>query len=83
VRSAFPETYSRLKYLTLLTGIRIGEKFLDWVDQELDLEIILESVTLYWLTQTYPRSLYVYREVRFNPIVASVLTVFVADIFLD
>jgi len=41
----------------------IGEKYLDWVDEELDLEVILESVTLYWLTQTYPRSLYPYREI--------------------
>jgi len=64
---------------TLLIGIRIGEKFLDWVDQELDLDIILESVMLYWLTQSYPRSLYAYREVRINWIVVSVLAEFIAE----
>ncbi|KAI9738745.1 MAG: hypothetical protein M1834_008252 [Cirrosporium novae-zelandiae] len=40
----------------------IGEKFLDWVDEPLPLETILESVTLYWLTETFPRSIYHYRE---------------------
>ncbi|KAL1982328.1 hypothetical protein VTN96DRAFT_1422 [Rasamsonia emersonii] len=40
----------------------IGEKFLDWVDDPLPLETILESVSLYWLTETFPRSIYPYRE---------------------
>lgn len=42
---------------------RIGEKFLEWVDEPLPPEFILESVTLYWLTETYARSIYTYREV--------------------
>ncbi|CDM31988.1 hypothetical protein DTO013E5_9654 [Penicillium roqueforti] len=40
----------------------IGEKFLDWVDDPLALEDILESVTLYWLTETFPRAIYTYRQ---------------------
>ncbi|KAL1856705.1 hypothetical protein Plec18170_003676 [Paecilomyces lecythidis] len=40
----------------------IGEKFLEWVDEPLPPEFILESVTLYWLTETYARSIYTYRE---------------------
>ena len=40
----------------------IGEKFLDWTDQEPPLDDILASVTLYWFTESFPRSLYPYRE---------------------
>ncbi|KAJ5594177.1 uncharacterized protein N7459_000385 [Penicillium hispanicum] len=40
----------------------IGEKFLEWVDEPLPLDHILESVTLYWLTETLPRSIYTYRQ---------------------
>lgn len=42
---------------------RIGEKFLDWVDEPLSPEAILESVSLYWFTNTFPRGIYFYREV--------------------
>ncbi|KAF4632021.1 hypothetical protein G7Y89_g6112 [Cudoniella acicularis] len=44
----------------------IGEKFLAWSDQDPSLEQILESVTLYWLTETFPTSVYPYRG-RFEP----------------
>ncbi|BCS02958.1 epoxide hydrolase [Aspergillus luchuensis] len=40
----------------------IGEKFLDWADEAIHLETILESVSLYWFTETFPRSIYHYRE---------------------
>ena len=43
---------------------RVGEKFLDWADEPIPLETIIESVTLYWFTETLPRSIYHYREVR-------------------
>jgi hypothetical protein len=43
---------------------RIGEKFLEWVDDPLPPGHILESITLYWLTDTFPRSIYTYRQVR-------------------
>jgi microsomal epoxide hydrolase len=45
---------------------RIGEKFLEWVDDAISPEAILESVTLYWLTETFPRAIYPYRQVRFS-----------------
>ncbi|UCK58043.1 hypothetical protein AFCA_000910 [Aspergillus flavus] len=40
----------------------IGEKFLTWVDEPLPSQTILEFVTLYWLTDTFPRGIYPYRE---------------------
>ncbi|KAH8809006.1 Alpha/Beta hydrolase protein [Xylogone sp. PMI_703] len=40
----------------------IGEKFVSWVDEPLPLDTVLASVTLYWLTDTFPRSIYHYRE---------------------
>uniref|UniRef100_L2G923 Epoxide hydrolase, putative n=1 Tax=Colletotrichum fructicola (strain Nara gc5) TaxID=1213859 RepID=L2G923_COLFN len=36
----------------------IGEKFRDWTEISMPLETILASVTLYWLTDTYPRCIY-------------------------
>lgn len=38
--------------------IRIGEKMLEWTDEDPLLEKILEGVTLYWMTDTIPRCLY-------------------------
>lgn len=42
---------------------RIGEKFLEWTDTDPALDDVLESVTLYWLTDTFPRCIYPYRAV--------------------
>ncbi|KAE8154004.1 Alpha/Beta hydrolase protein [Aspergillus avenaceus] len=42
-----------------------GEKFLTWVDDPLPSETILELVSLYWLTETFPRAIYPYREEKF------------------
>lgn len=39
----------------------ISEKFLEWTDEDPSLDAILESVTLYWMTDTYPRCIYPYR----------------------
>ncbi|KAF5524013.1 putative epoxide hydrolase [Colletotrichum aenigma] len=41
----------------------IGEKYLEWVDDRypLQLETILDLVSLYWFTSTFPRSVYPYR----------------------
>ena len=44
----------------------IGEKFLDWTDHDPSLEDILESVTLYWLTNCFATSLWPYRQL-FTP----------------
>lgn len=40
----------------------IGEKFLEWTDITPDIETILTFVTLYWVTDTFPRSIYPYRH---------------------
>ncbi|KAH6976248.1 Alpha/Beta hydrolase protein [Ilyonectria sp. MPI-CAGE-AT-0026] len=40
----------------------IGEKFLEWTDVPIPLSDILASVTLYWLTDTFPRAICPYRE---------------------
>jgi microsomal epoxide hydrolase len=40
----------------------IGEKFLAWTDQDLPIETVLEDLTLYWLTKTFPNSVYMYRQ---------------------
>ncbi|EED23533.1 epoxide hydrolase, putative [Talaromyces stipitatus ATCC 10500] len=44
--------------------IWIGERFRDWPDKRnpVPLRTILQEVTLYWLTDTFPRSIYTYRE---------------------
>ncbi|KAH6716400.1 Alpha/Beta hydrolase protein [Leptodontidium sp. MPI-SDFR-AT-0119] len=42
--------------------IWIAEKFLDWVDEPLSLDKILDSVSFYWYTETFPRSIYPYRQ---------------------
>jgi hypothetical protein len=46
---------------------RIGEKFLEWTDEDPPLDLILESVTLYWMTDTFPRCIYPYRGVSRDP----------------
>ncbi|KAM5380790.1 hypothetical protein ACJZ2D_003314 [Fusarium nematophilum] len=39
----------------------IGEKFLEWPDDEISIDEILTNVSLYWFTETMPRSIYTYR----------------------
>lgn len=39
------------------------ENFLDWVNDSLPLDTILEFVSLYWFTKSFPRAIYPYREV--------------------
>ncbi|KAF2216516.1 hypothetical protein CERZMDRAFT_119933 [Cercospora zeae-maydis SCOH1-5] len=39
----------------------IGEKFLEWTDEDPPLDAILDSVSLYWFTDTLPRCIYPYR----------------------
>ena len=50
--------------LTLL--VWIGEKFRDWTDEDPSIQEILTSVSLYWLTDTFPTSIYPYRQL-FTP----------------
>lgn len=40
----------------------MGEKFLTWTDQTPPLDDILDSITLYWFTQSYSRCIYTYRQ---------------------
>jgi hypothetical protein len=42
---------------------RIGEKFQEWTDETPSLTKILDSITLYWFTESFPRCIYTYREV--------------------
>ncbi|KAJ7126248.1 Alpha/Beta hydrolase protein [Mycena epipterygia] len=44
----------------------IGEKFMDWTDEDPKIETVLEAVSLYWFTDTIARSLYPYRQL-FTP----------------
>ncbi|KAF5707164.1 epoxide hydrolase [Fusarium mundagurra] len=44
----------------------IGDRFLDWTDDDLPLDAVLESVSLYWLTQCISTSLWPYRQL-FTP----------------
>ena len=39
----------------------IGEKYLEWTDEDPSTEEVLRTVTLYWLTDTFPRAIYPYR----------------------
>jgi len=49
------------------TSHRIGEKFLEWTDEDPSLDTILDSVTLYWLTQSFPRAIYPYAQFHGRP----------------
>lgn len=45
----------------------IGEKLCDFSNGQMPLDTILQSVTLYWLTDTYPRSLWHNRDMGSRP----------------
>ncbi|KAJ4292651.1 hypothetical protein N0V90_009314 [Kalmusia sp. IMI 367209] len=38
----------------------IGEKFLEWSDEDPTLDTILTNISLYWFTSSFPRSIYPY-----------------------
>ncbi|SMY19264.1 unnamed protein product [Zymoseptoria tritici ST99CH_1A5] len=40
----------------------VGEKFLQWSDTSPSTAEILDSVTLYWFSQSFPRAIYPYRQ---------------------
>ncbi|KAK8245290.1 Alpha/Beta hydrolase protein [Phyllosticta capitalensis] len=40
----------------------IGEKFLTWTDADPPVSAILESISLYWLTDSFPTSIWSYRQ---------------------
>ncbi|KII87364.1 hypothetical protein PLICRDRAFT_112525 [Plicaturopsis crispa FD-325 SS-3] len=45
----------------------VGEKFLDWSDEDLPLDTILQAITLYWVTDTISYTLYPYRDLLRPP----------------
>jgi microsomal epoxide hydrolase len=44
----------------------VGEKLLDWTDDDLPIDTVLESVSLYWFTNCFATSIYPYRHL-FTP----------------
>jgi microsomal epoxide hydrolase len=40
----------------------IGEKFLEWTDEDPSMDHILTNISLYWFTQCFPSCLYPYRQ---------------------
>ncbi|GIZ46267.1 hypothetical protein CKM354_000939900 [Cercospora kikuchii] len=45
----------------------VGEKYLEWSDEDPPLEKVLETVALYWLTESIPRGLYAFRKIVGGP----------------
>ncbi|KAF5019287.1 hypothetical protein F66182_8705 [Fusarium sp. NRRL 66182] len=47
----------------------VGEKLLEWADdrEPIPLDTILGMVSLYWFTDTFPRSIYPYRQIIRDP----------------
>jgi microsomal epoxide hydrolase len=57
---------SFLSITRLLHRYRIGEKLLTWPQHPLPTSEILKHVTLWWLTETFPTSIYPYRDMLPN-----------------
>ncbi|KAI5848525.1 epoxide hydrolase hyl1 [Morchella snyderi] len=45
----------------------VGEKLLEWTDEDPSTEAVLRLVTLWWFTKTAARAIYPYRQVFQNP----------------
>jgi microsomal epoxide hydrolase len=45
----------------------LAEKFLEWTDEDPSVDHVLEMASLWWLTETFPTSIYPYREVSRPP----------------
>ncbi|KAF2173531.1 hypothetical protein M409DRAFT_35172 [Zasmidium cellare ATCC 36951] len=57
-----PGTIGLVLQSSPLAGLAwIGEKYLEWTDEDPSVETILQVASLYWLTDTYPRCIYPYR----------------------
>jgi microsomal epoxide hydrolase len=59
---SFHGEYHALPGLRVSNAPRIGEKFQQWTDQDPPLDEMLDSVTCYWFTQSFPRAIYPYRQ---------------------
>ncbi|KAF8537781.1 Alpha/Beta hydrolase protein [Trichophaea hybrida] len=40
----------------------VGEKIMDWTDEDPPIEVLLEMISLWWFTSMYPTTIYAYRE---------------------
>lgn len=49
----------------------VGEKFLEWSDEDPRMDEILTSLTLYWVTSTFESSIYMYKDVSLAPAFSS------------
>lgn len=45
-----------------VTAHRVGEKLLDSWDPEMPMDVLLQWLTLFWLTRSFPTSIYLYRH---------------------
>jgi len=45
---------------------RVGEKFLEWSNVKPSTDTILSFVSLWWLTSTFPRAIYPYRDLMLH-----------------
>lgn len=54
----------------------IGEKFLEWSDEDPVIDDILTNVSLYWFTGGFPRSIYPYRQLFGNPFPSMPIPIF-------
>ncbi|KAH0611648.1 uncharacterized protein H6S33_010913 [Morchella sextelata] len=45
----------------------VGEKLLEWTDEDPSTEAVLRLVTLWWFTKTAPRAIYPYRQIFQKP----------------
>ncbi|KAL0632067.1 hypothetical protein Q9L58_009052 [Maublancomyces gigas] len=52
----------------------VGEKLLEWTDVDPPVEKILQLVTMWWFTETFPRSIYPYRELLSADLMAPATT---------
>ena len=46
----------------MISDRRIGEKLQSWTDKTPSVDEMLDSVTLYWLTESFPRAIFGYRQ---------------------
>jgi microsomal epoxide hydrolase len=46
----------------LTTALRVGEKLQSWTAETPSVDELLDAVTLYWLTDSFPRAIYPYRQ---------------------
>lgn len=66
VRPSKPSSWCPKELIIHLIQYLVGEKLRDWVDEPLDLDVVLELVTMWWIQETFPTSIYAYSEVSIS-----------------